>query len=103
MRPAVGTLIGLLVRRLDDARHQWQVWRRGARGSGVDRCSAGLVVPRLHWNYPGLDVLNVAGFKCRKSKRENSNEEIHGEQKGDEKEGRCGLVQSVIIYCKLLP
>jgi hypothetical protein len=41
MHPALSTLIGLLVHRLDDARPRRQGWRRGAQGSGVGRSRAG--------------------------------------------------------------
>ena len=57
MRPTLDTLIGLLVRHLDDARRRLQGWRSGAQGSGVDRGSiVGLVVPRLRWDCPSRDV-----------------------------------------------
>jgi hypothetical protein len=41
MHPTLGTLIGLLVRRLDDARRRLQGWQRGAQGSGVGRSRGG--------------------------------------------------------------
>jgi hypothetical protein len=41
MHPTLGTLIGLPVRRLDDARRRLRGWRRGAQGSGVGRSRAG--------------------------------------------------------------